>query len=170
MMSIVYVFWMYVILFSIIGALRGWVKELIVACSVITALAVNYLLRQYFPYFDPKVMNIDDPALFWVRTGVVIALAFFGYQTVGIVPHLAPKAKPGESGRRLLGHGGRRYQWLFDRRHYFVLLHQRCPLSISRYHREACRAGLRLDSNFDDVHAAALVGRTRGFISRLFFV
>jgi len=93
MMSIIYVFWMYVILFSIIGALRGWVKELIVACSVITALAVNFLLRKYFPYFDPKVMKIDDPALFWVRTGVVAALAFFGYQTVGIVPHLAPKAK-----------------------------------------------------------------------------
>ena len=39
MMSIVYIFWMYVILFAIIGVLRGWAKELIVSFSVIFALA-----------------------------------------------------------------------------------------------------------------------------------
>ena len=36
MMSIVYVFWMYVILFAVIGALRGWAKELLVVFSVTT--------------------------------------------------------------------------------------------------------------------------------------
>ena len=41
MMSIVYIFWMYVILFAVIGAMRGWAKELLVAFSVITALAVR---------------------------------------------------------------------------------------------------------------------------------
>ena len=45
MMSIVYIFWMYVILFAVIGAMRGWAKELLVAFSVITALAVILLLE-----------------------------------------------------------------------------------------------------------------------------
>jgi uncharacterized membrane protein required for colicin V production len=91
MMSIFYVFWMYVILFGVIGALRGWVKELIVACSVITALAANAILRHYFP---PVVaMDSKSTELFWTYTVVLVALTFFGYQTVGIVPHLAPKAR-----------------------------------------------------------------------------
>jgi len=93
MMSIIYVFWMYVILFAVIGALRGWVKELIVACSIITALAANALMRQYLPPLEPNSMDIKNVELFWVRTIVLLALTFFGYQTVGIVPHLASKAK-----------------------------------------------------------------------------
>ncbi len=39
MMSIVYLFWMFVILFGIVGLMRGWAKELLVAFSVILALA-----------------------------------------------------------------------------------------------------------------------------------
>ena len=90
MMSIVYVFWMYVILFGVIGWLRGWVKELIVAFSVITALAANAILRQYLPIISN--LDIKSPELFWIRASVVVALTFFGYQTVSVVPHLASKA------------------------------------------------------------------------------
>ena len=49
MMSLVYIFWMYVILFGIIGMLRGWAKELLVAFSVIVALTLNHVLRQVRP-------------------------------------------------------------------------------------------------------------------------
>ena len=45
MMSVVYIFWMYVFLFGIIGAMRGWAKELMVIFSVVTSLAVNLLLE-----------------------------------------------------------------------------------------------------------------------------
>jgi hypothetical protein len=41
MMSIIYVFWMYVVLFAIIGWMRGWAKELLVSFSVILSLALN---------------------------------------------------------------------------------------------------------------------------------
>ena len=49
MMSLIYIFWMYVLVFAFIGAMRGWVKELLVAFSAITALAVNLLLEKYIP-------------------------------------------------------------------------------------------------------------------------
>ena len=49
MMNIVYVVWMYVIVFAVIGALRGWAKELLVGFSVIVALAVNHVFRKYIP-------------------------------------------------------------------------------------------------------------------------
>ena len=34
MISIVYVFWMYVLLFAVIGLLRGWAKELLVGFKI----------------------------------------------------------------------------------------------------------------------------------------
>lgn len=90
MMSIVYVFWMYVILFAVIGAMRGWAKELLVSFSVILALALNHVLRRYIPLAN--TMAETDPALFWVRTIVLLVLVYFGYQTVVSIPHLAARA------------------------------------------------------------------------------
>jgi uncharacterized membrane protein required for colicin V production len=90
MMSIVYVLWMYVILFAVIGMLRGWAKELLVAFSVILALALNLLLKQYIPIV--KDLPDDSSSLFWIRTLILIALVYFGYQTIALVPHLASKA------------------------------------------------------------------------------
>jgi hypothetical protein len=90
MMSIVYIFWMYVVLFSIIGAMRGWVKELLVTFSVITALAMNLLLERYIPLV--RDLPKDGVSLFWIRTFILIALVYFGYQTVASVPRLASKA------------------------------------------------------------------------------
>jgi uncharacterized membrane protein required for colicin V production len=90
MMSIVYVLWMYVILFAVIGMLRGWAKELLVAFSVILALALNLLLKQYIPIV--RDLPDDSSSLFWIRTLILGALVYFGYQTIALVPHLASKA------------------------------------------------------------------------------
>ncbi len=90
MMSLVYVFWMYVLLFAIIGMLRGWAKELLVAFSVILALAFNHLLRRYVPIVQE--LPDDSSSLFWIQTLILGALVFFGYQTIALVPHLQSKA------------------------------------------------------------------------------
>jgi len=90
MMSIVYIFWMYVILFAIVGGMRGWAKELLVAFSVILALALNHVIRRYIPI--ASAMAESDVTLFWVRTIVLLVLVFFGYQTVINIQRLASKA------------------------------------------------------------------------------
>ena len=92
MMSIVYVFWMYVILFAIVGVMRGWAKELLVSFSVILALAVNHVLRQYIPLAQPQNLPETDVSLFWIRTIILLVLVYFGYQTVISIPHLAARA------------------------------------------------------------------------------
>ena len=91
MMSMIYIFWMFVLIFAFIGAMRGWVKELLVSFSAITALAVNLLLEKYIPL----VRNLEDasPSLFWIRTLIMMTLVYFGYQTVVSIPRLASKAK-----------------------------------------------------------------------------
>ena len=90
MMSLVYVFWMYVLLFAFIGMLRGWARELLVSFSVILALALNHLLRRYIPIVEELPDN--STSLFWVQSLIVAALVFFGYQTIALVPHLQSKA------------------------------------------------------------------------------
>lgn len=90
MVNLIYIFWMYVILFAVIGAMRGWAKELLVSFSVILALALNHLLRRYVP----MIVNLpaNGTSFFWIRTWITVALVYFGYQTVG-VERLAGKAR-----------------------------------------------------------------------------
>ncbi|HEX9330290.1 MAG TPA: hypothetical protein VF896_00300, partial [Anaerolineales bacterium] len=70
MMSIVYLFWMFVILFAIVGGMRGWAKELLVSFSVILALALNHVLRRYIPI--AQSLPETDVSLFWVRTIILL--------------------------------------------------------------------------------------------------
>lgn len=91
MMSIVYIFWMYVILFAIVGFMRGWAKELLVAFSVVLALALNHVLRRYIPIASQ--LTETDVSLFWIRTLILLTLVYFGYQTVISIPHLAAKSR-----------------------------------------------------------------------------
>lgn len=80
MINLIYVFWMYVILFAIIGFLRGWAKELLVGFAVVVAVALNFLLHQFAPMV--KGLGENDLTLFWVRIIVLGVLTYFGYQTV----------------------------------------------------------------------------------------
>jgi uncharacterized membrane protein required for colicin V production len=83
MLSIIVVFWMYVILFAIIGGMRGWAKELLVSFSVILALTFSTLLNNYVEFF--KTIITEQPELhFWLHTIILALLVFFGYQTPNI--------------------------------------------------------------------------------------
>ena len=92
MMSIVYVFWMYVVLFAFIGGMRGWAKELLVSFSVILSLALNFVIRKWVPIAQLEHLPETDVSLFWMRTIILGVLVFFGYQTVVSIPHLASRA------------------------------------------------------------------------------
>jgi uncharacterized membrane protein required for colicin V production len=87
--SIAVVFWMYVILFAIIGGMRGWAKEILVTFSVILALTLTTLLQSYVPFVRDVVAK-QGATFFWMRTIILIMLVFFGYQTPNIA-RFAPK-------------------------------------------------------------------------------
>ena len=91
MISIIYVFWMYVLLFAVIGLLRGWAKELLVSFAVVVALTLSFLLRK----FAPVVSTLDpaDVTLFWIREVILLTLVYFGYQTVISVARLQAGAR-----------------------------------------------------------------------------
>lgn len=102
MISIMFAFWMFLCLFGMIGAMRGWAKELLVIFSIILALFLIYVLENFTPFVVPfeqvlgQVENLDPNTnfqslpvpiqeelriQFWVRASIVGVLAFFGYQT-----------------------------------------------------------------------------------------
>lgn len=100
MISINFTFWMLVVLFGMIGMMRGWAKELLVSFSVILALAFSRLLERYVPVI--KDMPPDQAPLFWIRLILIITLVFFGYQTVGL-PRFAGKLNREKLQDSLLG-------------------------------------------------------------------
>jgi uncharacterized membrane protein required for colicin V production len=84
MVSIFFFFWFLVILFGVIGAMRGWAKEILVTFSVIIAMFIITLLESYVPFFRVFLENPgggNAKNIFWIRTALIMTLAFFGYQT-----------------------------------------------------------------------------------------
>jgi len=102
MISMLSAFWLFVIMFGLIGAMRGWAKELLVIFSVVLGLFLIYVLESFTPYMIPfeevlgRVENYtpgmsfsslplpvqDELRIqFWSRAATVMVLAFFGYQT-----------------------------------------------------------------------------------------
>lgn len=92
MMSISVTFWMFVVTFAIIGATRGWVKELMVMFSVILSIFLLNVLETFTPLFT--VLQNAPAMLFWVKVAVIFGLAFFGYQSPKI-PQIAATGKLG---------------------------------------------------------------------------
>jgi hypothetical protein len=77
MISLSVLFWMYIILFALIGATRGWAKEILVTSGVILALFLITILETFIPIFRD---NLTETTSFWVRMVVLMLMTFFGYQ------------------------------------------------------------------------------------------
>jgi len=87
--SLVFVFWILVALFGIIGGMRGWAKELLVTFSVILALTFITLLDNYVDFFK-NILEDNSKLYFGLTVGIIGLLVFFGYQSVNIA-RFAPK-------------------------------------------------------------------------------
>lgn len=87
MISLDAVFWIFVVLFGIVGAMRGWSKELLVTFSVILTLFIINVLEKLLPIIGPALTKSPEID-FYVRASLLIILVFFGYQSPTI-PRLA---------------------------------------------------------------------------------
>lgn len=84
MMTLTFAFWLFVTLFAIIGAMRGWAKELLVTASAVLSIFVLSVLERYVPPVRDFLAAPNKAPEFWMRTGVMFVLVFFGYQTPNI--------------------------------------------------------------------------------------
>jgi uncharacterized membrane protein required for colicin V production len=78
----------FVLLFGLMGALRGWSKEMLVLFSVILALAVRLIFSQYVPIAREF---FDRPAVeqFYIYSGLIILMAIAGYAGPAVSGRLA---------------------------------------------------------------------------------
>ena len=100
MVSLDGVFWMFVILFGVIGAFRGWAKEILALAAMILGLFIQTILEAYAPGVRNLLSTEGGMApltQFLIKGGLFAALAFFGYQT----PNLPGVARPKFARERL---------------------------------------------------------------------
>jgi hypothetical protein len=79
------------VLFALIGSLRGWAKEMIVAFSVILALFVEHVLLTFVPPLTVLFNNLPPQSRFYTRAILFIIITVFGYASPSIVSRLGAK-------------------------------------------------------------------------------
>jgi hypothetical protein len=79
-----FIFFCFVIIFAVIGAMRGWAKEMLVTASAVLALFVITVLETYVKGLSQTFTLAGSSGQFWLRVSIIIILAFFGYQTPNI--------------------------------------------------------------------------------------
>ena len=76
-----FIFFCFVILFGIIGAMRGWAKEMMVTASAVLALFIITVLETYVKGLSETFATAGSSAQFLLRVVILLLLTFFGYQT-----------------------------------------------------------------------------------------
>jgi uncharacterized membrane protein YfcA len=80
MIALVTVFGMFLFTFGLIGAVRGWAKEMLVSFSVILALAAIALVEDLLGFKNTLFKN-NASLNYWFRVITVVFMVFFGYQS-----------------------------------------------------------------------------------------
>jgi len=82
------IFYMFILLFAVIGSMRGWAKEVLVTFAILLSLFLTIVLETFVPIIRDNLAPSSADALFWMRIAILGALVVFGYQSPNI-PRLA---------------------------------------------------------------------------------
>jgi uncharacterized membrane protein required for colicin V production len=103
MVSLLVLLYIFVILFAIIGAMRGWARELLVTFSVILAFfLINIMETIVMERFGVGIVEDKSGGQFWIRGFIISVLVFFGYQSPRI-PKFAAAVKKEKISDSFLG-------------------------------------------------------------------
>lgn len=86
------VFWVFVLMFGLIGALRGWGKEILVTFSIIVALALRLIFSKYVPFLNNLLTSRTPVEQFYIYTLLMILMVIAGYAGPVVSARLAGKA------------------------------------------------------------------------------
>jgi hypothetical protein len=100
--SLVTLFWLLVVLMAVIGAMRGWSKELLVTSALVLGLFLNAILESYVGAYRDALHGAQPVTQFIIVGGLLVALSFFGYQSPNL-PQLQPKVVRQRLEEMLLG-------------------------------------------------------------------
>lgn len=112
MLSLRAIFWIFLIFFSLIGALRGWAKEIVATAGLVLSL---FTLRTFGPTLLGALSLADvvtiagDPnrlyrQQFWLLTAIHLFIAFVSYQGPTLSPNVGTRLRRSENVQdKLLG-------------------------------------------------------------------
>lgn len=83
MITLIFFFVTFVVLFAVIGAIRGWIKELLVSFSIVLALFLMQVALTYVGPFKKLWGGLDGPTQFFLSSLTIIVFAIFGYHIPG---------------------------------------------------------------------------------------
>lgn len=92
MVSLTFMFWIFVLLFALIGAMRGWAKEILVTFAVILSIFLITIIEKFAPIVTKTIASGGASSAFWLRFLIIVALVFFGYQSPNL-PRLSESQK-----------------------------------------------------------------------------
>ena len=81
MISLVVLFWIFIVLFAVIGAMRGWSKEILVTSALVLALFLNAIMANYVPFYQNLISTELASTRFVLLSLPILLLAFAGYQS-----------------------------------------------------------------------------------------
>lgn len=87
------VFICFLVLFAVIGSLRGWAKEVIVAFSIILALFIEHVLLNFIGPVRALFNSLPRQSQFSVRTVLLLVITIFGYTGPSIAKFEAKVAR-----------------------------------------------------------------------------
>ncbi len=80
MVSISVLFYIFIVIFGMIGAIRGWAKEVIATFSVFLALFIITILQEYVPAVQAFLENSPVTSLVTFQIAILCIVVFCGYQ------------------------------------------------------------------------------------------
>lgn len=81
MVSLAVLFYLFIFIFALIGAIRGWAKEVIATFSVFLGLFVITVLQAYVPAVKSYIENSPISSQIGFKSLVLGFIVFCGYQT-----------------------------------------------------------------------------------------
>lgn len=91
MMSLSAVFWIFLLMFGVIGGFRGWAKEILVTFSMVLALFILFVLEKYVTGVRDALNLQPGGSQVAIRATLLLMMAYFGYQTPNIPAFAAGK-------------------------------------------------------------------------------
>ncbi len=79
MVQLATILWTLIVLFAIVGAMRGWTRELISVAGIILALFATWQFDAIL--IQPLTRGATPEQIFFLYTGILVVITFFAYQT-----------------------------------------------------------------------------------------
>lgn len=73
------ILWTLIVLFAVVGAIRGWTRELIATAGIILALFATWQFDAVL--IQPLTRGATPDQIFFLYSGILVVISFFAYQT-----------------------------------------------------------------------------------------